>query len=329
MRSYFETQFLLFGFLLVILSFVTLTGCDSKNSKKSSGNKSSASSGKIKWVYTDDVCTTVSPFVSQTNIDPNHYAFSTSNKKKMGLTLVPINPDGTTNDKAAYQHPSWRKAGWLSKIAFDKQGNVYVVPTPRVNILENPLEKQNTIYIVDGKTGEMSTFLALPMPDTPHVQNPYGLVALTYSCTNNIMYASSIAGSTRNEEKGVIYSIDVGAKKVIDQLSGIDAMGIRVTAFTGERRLYFGKIRASGIWSVGVNPNGTFADDPRFEVSLADAGPRGDDIAREIKINQKGEMTVYGVEFQYNLIAPTEKQETLYTLIYDHQLKKWQLQPFL
>lgn len=143
------------------------------------------------------------------------------------------------------------------------------------------------------------------------------------------MYASSIAGSTRNEEKGVIYSIDVGAKKVIDQLSGIDAMGIRVTAFTGERRLYFGKIRASGIWSVGVNPNGTFADDPRFEVSLADAGPRGDDIAREIKINQKGEMTVYGVEFQYNLIAPTEKQETLYTLIYDHQLKKWQLQPFL
>lgn len=36
-------------------------------------------------------------------------------------------------------------------------------------------------------------------------------------------------------------------------------------------------------------------------------------------------MTVHGVEFYFNLTAPTEKQETVYQFKYNGAQKKWQL----
>jgi hypothetical protein len=34
-------------------------------------------------------------------------------------------------------------------------------------------------------------------------------------------------------------------------------------------------------------------------------------------------MIVAGIEFSVNLIAPTEKQETIYRFIYDSKAQKW------
>lgn len=34
-------------------------------------------------------------------------------------------------------------------------------------------------------------------------------------------------------------------------------------------------------------------------------------------------MLVYGVEFNFNLTAPTEKQETLYEFVWNEEEKKW------
>ena len=41
--------------------------------------------------------------------------------------------------------------------------------------------------------------------------------------------------------------------------------------------------------------------------------------------DKNGNMIIFGIEFNYNLTAPTEKQETIYRFRYDVEEKKWVL----
>jgi len=249
--------------------------------------------------------------------------FSTSEIRKMGLVLV--ENQGTLDRPSIryYQHPSWKDAGWLSPIQLDETGNVYTSPAPFINVLDNPIQRQNTIYKVEALTGEMKEFLQLPLPDSLNNNNPYGILGLLYFCEGNILYASTIAGSDRHVIKGGIYAIDIKTKKIIDQLPAVDAIGMGISYVTGERRLYFGTGRTSEIFSVLLSADGKFEGKPGLAFTLEGLGPRGDDKVRRIRSDQNGNLLVYGIEFNYNLIAPREKPETLYEFWYSDTEKKW------
>jgi hypothetical protein len=45
--------------------------------------------------------------------------------------------------------------------------------------------------------------------------------------------------------------------------------------------------------------------------------------ARRIRFDKNGDMLINGIEFNYNLTAPTEKQEALYRFRYYDDIKKW------
>lgn len=269
-------------------------------------------------------CQRQPPFITAAGFDPKRSALSTSEKKLKGLALVqfPLNPADTAGRKT-WQHRSWKQFGYLSAIATDENGNVYSIPIPVVNELDNPREKQNTIYKVDATTGEMKSLVNLPLPPKGNDDNIFGLLGLFYDCHARLLYASTVAGSTRNEEVGTIYAIDPVNGAIIDKFTGKDAMGLCVAGVTGEKRLYFGSSRSSDIYSVKLTKKGKFSGSAQKEFTLDLMGPRGDDKARRIKLDKNGALIVYGVEFNYNLTAPTEKPETIYRFRYDEDEKIW------
>lgn len=281
-------------------------------------------------------CSKEPAFIQTLGFDPLWTGLSTSEKNTMGIVLVEFGktpnspaPTTATPKKSIYQHDSWKSVGYLSAIAFDISGNAYTIPTPLISMLYNPKEKLNTIYQIDAQTGILKEWLSLPFIAYSSPNNPYGLLGITYDCTADLIFASSVAGSDRYHEKGVIYSIKVTTKKILDTLATKDVIALAV-AFdeTNTKRLYFGKARNGHIFSVPILSTGRFnRKQIRKELTLDGYGPRGDDKARKIKF-QNGSLLVSGVAFNFNLQASSEKPETNYRYSWNSETKKWELYDF-
>lgn len=263
-------------------------------------------------------------YISQTGLNRHAAVLSTSEKKTKGLVMVEYNQEnGRISIGKTWQHPSWSQYGWLGPIATDEKGNTYVAPVPVINVLDNPIDQQNTVLKVNGQTGEMKPLVALPLPDSITHANPYGLLGIYYDCDSRQVFASSVAGSDKTHERGVVYIINPETGSIVDKFEGIDAMGICTGGVTGEKRLYIGSSREPAIYSIGISSSGKFSGELKKEISLDMMGPRGDDKARRIRFDNTGTLQVFGIEFNYNLTAATEKQETVYYFGWDAASKEW------
>lgn len=245
--------------------------------------------------------------------------FSTSQRGYKGLVLI---EPAQTNPRI-YQHPSWASAGYLAPIESGNKGEVFVAPAPVINVLDNPPEQQNQVYRVEPAGGVMSQFVALPPAAPPNENNPFGVMGLGYDCENFNLYVSSVAGSNRSSEVGRIFRVDTRKKTIEAQLEKTDAIGLVVFNGAKGKRLYYGLARLPEIWSVGLDSAGNFVGQPRKEISLANLGQRGSDKVRDIKFNSENQMEVHGIEFSFNLIAPTEKLETIYLFNYNRENDSW------
>jgi hypothetical protein len=272
-------------------------------------------------------------FISKFGIDPLWSALSTSEKHRMGLVLVELIKTGTEAKPSSnsfrgriFQDSSWKKAGWLSGISLDAAGNVYTIPAPLVSVLDNPPQNQNSIFRVDAQTGIMQKWLQLPVKKYESGNSPFGLMGIGFDCTSGTLFAATIAGSKRFQEKGIIYSIEAISKKLKDSLVGIDAIGLTIYFDpAGKKRLLFGKARTGEIWSVMMDKNAHFIKTSlQKELSLEGLGPRGDDKARKIRFSN-GLLSINGIAFNYNLQASSEKPETVYDFKWNQSSKKWQL----
>ncbi|HQS56073.1 MAG: hypothetical protein B7Y15_11695 [Bacteroidetes bacterium 24-39-8] len=272
-------------------------------------------------------------FIAHYGIDPLWSALSTSEKHKMGLVLVELIKTGTEAKPSPnsfrgriFQDSSWKKAGWLSGICLDAAGNVYTIPAPLVSVLDNPPQNQNSIFRVDAQSGIMQKWLQLPLKKYESGNSPFGLMGISFDCTSGTLFAASIAGSKRFQEKGIIYAIEAVNKKLKDSLVGIDAIGLTLYFDpVGKKRLLFGKARTGEIWSVMVDKNARFLKKSlQKELSLEGLGPRGDDKARKIRFTN-GILSINGIAFNYNLQASSEKPETVYDFKWNQVTKKWEL----
>ncbi len=274
--------------------------------------------------YQTNDCKMQPAFIKNIGFDFSRSAFTTSEKRVKGLALMQMNINGDISNggKKIYQHESWKQAGYMGPILLDVHGDCFVGPVPVINLIDNPIAKQNTIYKVNAQSGVMSKFIELPIKDSLGVTNPYGIMGFAYLCDGNILYVSSVQGSTRDKENGVIYAIDESGK-IIDKLENIDAFGLGITYANDSRSLYFGSARASKIYRIDVIEGGKFSGNPTIIASLDNVGIRGDDKARKIRFNKNGNMEVSTLEFNYNLTAPTEKQETKIIFSWNEDLKEW------
>jgi hypothetical protein len=292
------------------------------------GNSTTATPAPAASVFTGTVgsvdgCRALPPFVERLGFSRSTL-LSTAERTVKGLILVEPAQDGQA--PRTYQHPSWTMGGYLGANAFDAKGNLYVAPSPRVSLSENPPEKQNTIYRVDGQTGEMTVFITLPAALPITLNNPYGVMGLAYDCETNSLYASSVAGSTRGEMVGRVFRVDVNAGQVASQLDNLDAIGVSVFNTAGGKRLYLGSARTQDVLSVALTPQGDFAGAPVVEFSLAGLGPDGNDKARKISFDKANNMLVNGTKFNYNLAPPPAQQRPMtYRYRYDPSTQGWGL----
>jgi hypothetical protein len=241
-------------------------------------------------------------FTPQTNID-------TSDTRRVGLALI----DATRPaNQQTYQHPSWTRAGYLGTAVLDKRGNIFTAPTPQTSLLLNPLGQQNKIYRVDAQSGEMTEYLALPAAAESNATNPFGVLGLITDCDTNSLYATSVAGSTRTQEVGRIYRIDLASGKVVSQLDGVDAFGLVVGNTRGGKRLYFGLARSGDVRSVALDAQGNINGAPTQEFSIAERAIDGDGRVRRLSWTRDGGLAVVIAPFTFTLVPPTSRQQLVY-----------------
>lgn len=245
--------------------------------------------------------------------------FSTSERLNKGMELIEPNPDGDLANAKRYQHPSWTMGGYLGVFVADRNGNVYVVPSPRISLIDNPPEKQNIIYKIDSQTGEMSEFINLPSAAPPSAKNPFGALALTYDCDTNSLYVTTVMGSTRAQEAGRIYRVDLNTGKVAAQYDNVDGFGVATYNLPTGKRLYFGSARGPEIRSLALDAQGNFWGEPQTDLVLT--GPYN--RARRIQFSPQGVMQVRGIDFNFTLAATGEERRTDYVFTYDAAQSKW------
>ena len=248
--------------------------------------------------------------------------FTTDDRTVMGLKMFdPAQPD------KIYRHPSWANAGFLGPLIADGQGNLYVGPVPRINLIDNPPALQNRIYRVDTNTGELKQLLELPAA-APPAENPYGVLGITIDCETNSLYVSSVAGSDRNTERGRIYRIDLKTGQIAAQYDGVDAIGVGVYNTAHGKRLYYGPARVSEVRSLALDAQGNFAGDERVEFQLNAPSASGIDRARRINFTDQSEMLINGRQFDYNLSATTVQPNLLYVFRYRTSDDGWDFVSF-
>jgi hypothetical protein len=241
-----------------------------------------------------------------------------------GVALRELDYQGTIT--RSYEHPSWSKAGYLGSYQRDQVGNIYLIPMPFISIYDNPPAKANTVYRIDTVTGAMAPLVNLPALGPPTAENVYGLMDIAYDCDTRSLYVSSVSGSTFEDPFGCIFRVDPYTKAVKSTLEGIDAFGIGVFNTAQGKRLFFGLAREPEIYSVGLDENGDFdTSDIRPEISLRDLGFHGDERARSITFQGQEQLLVKTLQFDFNLVAPTETRPTILEYAYQPEQDDWQL----
>jgi hypothetical protein len=267
----------------------------------------------------------MAPYILRTGLDINRLALSTTELNIFSLTLVqyPKKDNDSTDKRVIWQHPSWQKFGPMGSITSDEVGNAYTASIPVINTMNLSYKRLGIIFHIDPETGEMNKLLELPVSKDTLSGNPYHVIGLHFDNHGQKLYISTILGSDKDNERGIIYVVDPKTKSIVDRMENVDAFGLFVAGYTGEKRLYYGLARKPEIQSVELSKEGLFEGSPKAEMSLQDLGPRGNDKARRIRLDKFGNMGIYGTDFNYNLQAQTVRQESLYSFKYDRSKSKW------
>lgn len=288
-------------------------------------NHSSATKGAVSSRFTVgsvDYCQNRPRFIELFGFPPAS-ALDTRAKYVKGLALREMDANGSI--LRSYIHPTWSRAGYLGAFQRDDLGNIFIIPAPFISVLENAPEKANIVYRIDSVTGVMSPLVNLPILAPPTPQNPFGLLNIAYDCDTHTLYATSVFGSTYEHMAGCIFQIDPLTGSVQSSLEGFDAMGVSVFNTAEGKRLYFGSARSPDIYSVALDEKGGFTRDLRAEVSLTEVENYSDERALSIAFAGQNQMEVKTIQFDFNLVAPTETHQKLLNYTYNSDQRKWKL----
>ncbi len=246
--------------------------------------------------------------------------FATTDASVQGLALVWR--DQQTGEQYIHQEPTWDDAGFIGPLATDRAGNLYLAPTPHTDLNINPPAEQNTIWRVDGATGEMAPYLELEPGGPPSERNPFGILGLTYDCDQHALYASSVAGSSPTTERGRIWRIDLERRQAAIVLDGIDALGLAVSTSGNQRTLWYGSARRPALLALELDGRGLAAGPPQPALALADIGARATERVRRLRIGEN-EAALTLTPFTYTLQAIGGNPQR--TLILSYQTGEWRL----
>jgi len=216
-------------------------------------------------------------------------------------------------------HPKmWEKYGHYGTYALDKQGNIFLAPTPFISIKPNTFELQTNIYKLDSKTGKIEIFMHFDNVH-PSAYNPYGISSLVYDCADNTLWVSAIDETSYEKQRGVIYHIDIKTKKVLQKLEGLDALTLALIVGKKGKYLLVGASRESTLYAYKI-VNHKALSVPQKLFTL----PNANEYIRKIKIRSKNKLELQTIPFMYSLVTQTaEKDRMHYSLEWNEKEKKW------
>ena len=319
-----ERQWPKFVALMLITAFLALAYVMTPNSQKPQSKSTLAAFAPR------NLCKTPPAFLRSLRTNSGFgpaSSLSTSERDLIGLALVDFDPQSGKRVRA-WQHPSWRSAGNLSAFALDQRGDIYVIPAPRVNLLDNPPAQQNRLYRVDGSSGVMALALEFPVAAAVNSRNPFAGLALSYDCTLDSLFLSSVAGSTLSEQHGRVFRIALRpSAKIVSTFSGVDIFAVTSVASASGTALLLGYARSGEIGQIELDANGNFAPAAIAKplLSIAALGPDGNDRARKIEVASDGTLTIRGTRFAYNLAQPSAQDKaTNYVFAFNSALQSYQ-----
>jgi hypothetical protein len=243
-------------------------------------------------------------------------SISTAERDVIGLAVTNLRPDGSR--EAFWQHPSWKASGALSAFAIDADGNIFVIPAPRVNLMDNPPELQNRIYKISTDDGVMSLLTEFPVAKKPDARNPFAGLGLSYDCADRALYVSSIAGSDAQTERGLVQRVVLqGAPRVETIYEGFDALSVlSVDLPNNERGLLLASARTPEVYGLRLNADGSRNVSTKAQalMSIRGIGPHGNERGRKLDVNydDKGAVvSVRGTHFAYNLAQPSAQAKAV------------------
>ena len=304
-----------FPIILLLAATFTLPSCGEKE----------MTADEIKQIGLSP-CRSAAPFIKALGFDPTRSSLSTDEPGMRGVVLVEHpRKIADSASQRTYQDVSWHRNGWMGNTTTDTDGNIYTAPLPKAHEQGMPWSQMNKVFKIDSETGNMKILAALPEPDSAAGVVPFAVLGIYYDCHGKKLYVSSVAGSTQDQENGVIYVIDPVDGDIEDRLEGHDAASVFVGGITGEKRLYFGGLRSSEIYSVALTRNGNFKGDVRSEGTLKHAGMPNNIRARSLRFDENGNMLVAGSPFHFSMMDARVKSETSFQFSYDKDKKKWTL----
>jgi len=267
-------------------------------------------------------------------------SLSTAERDLIGIAAVEFDPK--TKQRSHYwQHPSWSKFGQFSAFTLDRQGDVYVIPAPRVNLADNPPALQNRLYRIDASTGELQLVLKFPVAAPASARNPYAGMGLSYDCNTHSLWLSSVAGSEPARERGKILKIQLEPTvSVVDQLDDIDGFGIAVfsagsqlqagVSAASQQGLLIASARQGSVLLQAIGEDGRLQGRPVAMLSIAGIGPLGNDRVRKIDIGRSGELLLHGTSFNFNLAQPSAQHAGVkYRFAWDSATRRYQFVEWL
>jgi hypothetical protein len=253
---------------------------------------------QIRTLAQRDNCLADPKFITKFGIS-RKAMIDTTQAEPIGASVVEFDEKGNVARRG--QHPSWARAGYLGRIQRDSRGNIFTYPTPGFTVAHNPPDKANILYKIDTDSGLMEPFVEIDSGQKPNARNPFGLLALALDCTQNVLYAATVMGSTIDEERGAIVRVSLLDKGVKIVKSGIDALSLTVFATADGPRLLVGLARDNAVVSYAIKKDGTLADEAVNEINLDDFPAAQDKRPRILRVNRDGSLFVRAVPFEYTL----------------------------
>ncbi len=215
-------------------------------------------------------------------------------------------------------HPKqWEQFAYLGTYVLDPKGNIYLTPMPFISIDPTTFNLQTNIYRLDTQTGKLSLWMHLDDVN-PSPNNPYGVTAIAYDCTDGTLWVSAIDESSYKSQKGVIYHIDPRTKRVLHRIEGFDALSLAVAkGEKGERVLLAGSAREAALYAINIS---SLSDKPIKVLTL----PSADIRIRKIKVKSLNYLQLETIAFQYALIVQTNKKlRKIWSITYKSEIKDW------
>ena len=221
-------------------------------------------------------------------------------------------------------HPKqWESYGNLGTYSVDEKGNIFLAPIPYISIKEKTFTWQSNIYMLESQSGQLTLWKHL---DTvkPSASNPYGITALVYDCSNHTLWISTIDKSDYQNEKGVLYHIDVKTKKVLQKVSGKDILSLQILTTHKEKILLAGSARDNRLYGYSILQNGSINPTPKILLEL----PIDNAHIRKIKVIKENTLELQSIPFSYTLITQTAQSDRIYYhALWQPKVQKWNTFP--